>query len=69
MTHMAIDQYGQTHHDLGAYPRKELLKRLGRKKASKMYVERKDGKDVHVGWVIGGLWLTVYKVERMERPA
>jgi hypothetical protein len=65
---MAIDQYGQTFHNLGAHPRKELLKRLGRSKAAPIYVDTKDGKTLKIGWIIGGLWLTIYKVERMEIP-
>jgi hypothetical protein len=63
---MAIDQYGQTFHGLGPHPRKALLERLSRKHAAKMYVEKKDGSSVHIGWIIGGLWLTVYSVTRME---
>lgn len=69
MNTMAIDQYGQTFHNLGQHPRKELLKRLGRSKASPMYVDKKDRKTCKIGWIIGGLWLTVYRVERMEIPA
>lgn len=69
MNYMAIDQYGQTHHDLGPHPRKGLLEKLGRKHASKMYVDKADGTTKHVGWIIGGLWLTVYEVRRMERAA
>jgi len=64
--HMAIDQYGHTYHALGKYPRKGLLEKLNRKHASKMYADKKDGRTVHIGWIIGGLWLTVYTVERME---
>lgn len=67
--HMALDQYGNTYHNLGTFPRKTLLNELNRKKASKMYVDRKDGSAAHVGWIIGGHWLTVYKVERMENVA
>ncbi len=66
--YMAIDQYGQTFHGLER-PRRDLLQRLGRKHADKMYVDLKNGGAKHVGWVIGGLWLTVYKVERMELKA
>lgn len=29
--------------------------------------DKKDGRTVHVGWIIGGLWLTVYEVTPMER--
>ena len=64
-TYMAIDQYGHTYHDLGAHPRKTLLERLARSHADKMYVESKTG-DFHAGWIIGGLWLSVYKVEPMR---
>ena len=60
-TTMAIDQYGTTYHDLGQHPRKVLLERLGRKHASKMYRDA-SGKTRHVGYVIGGLWLTVLTV-------
>lgn len=65
--HMAVDQYGNTYHALGAHPRKELMKRLGRKRASRMYQDR-NGKALHVGWVIGGHWLKVFEVSPMERP-
>lgn len=65
---MAIDQYGHAHHGLGPHPRKALLDRLGRKHASKMYVDRKDGTSRHSGWVIGGLWLSVYEVTPIGTP-
>ena len=60
--YMAIDQYNQTYHGL-RHPRKDLLERLGRSKASKMYIDRKDGSSVHVGYVIAGQWLTIYEVK------
>ena len=66
MTYMGVDQYGDTWHDLGQHPRKELLNRLNRKHASKMYVDKLNGPPVHIGWVIAGRWITVYKVERLE---
>jgi len=66
--YMAIDQHGQTFHDLGQYPRKELLNRLDRKHADKMYVDgKKDGKSYTTGYVIAGLWLSLYRVEPMGR--
>lgn len=65
---MAIDQYGQTYHGL-VKPRRDLLSRLGRKRASRMFRDTKDGRAVHVGWIIGGLWLEVYEVKPMEREA
>ena len=64
---MGIDQYGQSYHNLGKYPRKELLSRLGYKKADKMYRDKKDGSTVHVGYVIGRLWIDLYKIEPFER--
>jgi len=60
-TTMAIDQHGMTYHDLGQHPRKVLLERLSRKHASKMYRDA-NGKSWHIGYVIGGLWLTVLTV-------
>ena len=65
-TSMAVDQYGQTEHDLGEHPRAELLRRIGRKRAARMYVDRKGGAPVHIGWIVAGRWFTVYWVERME---
>ena len=58
---MAIDQYGQTYHGL-KNPRKDLCHRLGCKSAVKMYQDKKDGTTCHAGYVIAGLWLTLYEV-------
>ena len=62
-TYMAIDQYGTTYHNLGAHYRQSLLQRLGRTKANKMYVDTADGGTRHVGYVIAGHWLRLYRVE------
>ncbi len=60
---MARDQYGNTYHDLGKYPRKALLDRLGFKHADKMYRDNLlTKKSHHTGYVIGGYWLSIYKV-------
>jgi hypothetical protein len=67
--YIAVDQDGQMYHALGPYPRKELLQRLGRRRASKMYIDTRDGRTLHVGYVIAGLWLTLYEVKRFERPS
>ena len=66
-TVMGRDQQGTTYHDLGRYPRKALLARLGYKKADKMYRDVKAGATNiagarHVGYVIGNLWITLYTV-------
>ena len=65
--HMAVDQYGHTYHNLGPQPRKELLARLGRKRASKMFVDNDEGKSLHIGWIINRFWLTVFEVKRIDR--
>ena len=67
MATMAIDQHGNTEHDLGAHPRTALLRRLGRTHASRMFVDDRTGTAHHIGWVIAGRWFTVYHVERMDR--
>lgn len=64
-TFMAIDQYGQTYHDLGPHPRKALLDRLGYHKADKMYQDTTSG-PLHCGYVIGKLWLDVYEVRPLH---
>ena len=64
--YMAIDQYGHTEHNL-MLPRRDLLNRLGRRHASKMYVDKKDGTTVHIGYIIAGRWFTIYTVERWEK--
>ena len=59
--YMAVDQHGQTYHGL-THPRKDLLARLGRGHASKMYRDCKDGIACHCGYVIAGRWLEVFAV-------
>ena len=60
--YIAIAQYGQTYH-IKKHPRNTLLNLFGRKHASKMYRDKKDGTAQHVGYVIAGFWLSVYKLE------
>lgn len=69
MNTLAIDQYGHTYHNLGKHPRKTLCARLSRKHVSKMYRDKLDGSVKHVGYIIGGLWLTLYTVAPLERAA
>ena len=64
---MAIDQYGQTYHDLGKYPRKGLLDILGGTNAQKMYIDTKSGKVFHIGYIIKGLWLTLHEVKSFRK--
>lgn len=58
-----IDQYSQV---FRAKNVKDLQHKLGGR-VSKMYVDKKDGSTVHIGYVVGKLWLTEYQV--VERKA
>lgn len=62
--HMGIDQFGETYHSLGRFPRKALLERLDATHADKMYVDssRVGGRTSHTGWIIRGHWINVYRV-------
>tara|TARA_Y100000310_G_scaffold2272_1_gene2834 strand:- start:1431 stop:1622 length:192 start_codon:yes stop_codon:yes gene_type:complete len=63
---MAVDQYGNTYHNLGKYPRKALLERLFCKHVDKMYVDRPEGPK-HVGYIIGAYWLQIYVVAEWSK--
>ncbi len=65
----AVNQYGEKIVLRGEHPRKELLEALGRSSAAKMYQDKKDGRIVHVGYIVGGLWWTFYEVTPWERAA
>jgi len=65
--YMARDQYGQTYHLPDTkHPRKALLEKLHGSNASKMYIDTKQGKAKHIGWMINRLWLTVYEVHEWQ---
>ena len=64
---MGIDQYGQSYHGLEKFPRKALTERLYSKHAEKMYCDKKDGSTVHTGYIISGLWITLYEVKPFEK--
>lgn len=55
-----IDQYGTV---FTASTVKELRKqiKMGGSRVSKMYVDTKDGKTKHIGYVIGGHWLQAFE--------
>lgn len=63
--YMGVDQYGNTYHNLKC-PRRDLLNKLGYKHADKMYQDTNDGKVMHVGYVIGRHWISVYEVKHWE---
>ena len=64
--YLGIDQYGN-HYKIDKHPRKELLEELGRKHARKMYVDLKQGGSRHVGYVIAGHWIEVYRICQWKR--
>lgn len=60
---LAIDQYGQNYRLTDVkFPRKQLLKKLGRSHADIMYCDLKSGGHKQTGYIIGGLWLDLYEV-------
>lgn len=59
--YIAQDQYGHIYPIGNNPPRKWLLDHFGRKHAEKMYRDA-NGKPRHVGYVIAGLWLEVFRV-------
>lgn len=58
------DQYGNTWF---ARTVRELHRQLGGKRPAKMYVDTKDGRTLHVGYVVGRHWCTAY--QRVEQEA
>jgi len=61
---IGIDQYGQ-HYHIDKHPRKELQEAIGVKHTDKMFIDLKDGGCKHTGYVIGGLWITVYRLAEL----
>lgn len=56
---IAVDQYRNVYPVDPRRPRASLCERLGYRSARRMFVDR-DGRSLHVGYVIGGQWLTLY---------
>jgi len=58
---LARNQYGETIFLLGIHPRKELLDKLSRKHADKIFIDSaKHDKTYHVGYVMAGGWWSLY---------
>lgn len=64
---LAIDQYNQKHLLKTKFPRKELLEIFGATSARKIYQDDKIGQSYHTGYLIQGLWLTLYKVSEFRK--
>jgi len=58
---IALDQYG-SHYKINKHPRKELMEMFCRSHVSKMYVDTKEGRVKHIGYIIAGHWLEVFKL-------
>lgn len=58
---IGIDQYGHTY-QLSKYPRKELMEQLDAMNAEKMYCGHQSGLAQHIGYVIKGHWIEVYRI-------
>ena len=69
MNYIGIDQYGHAYHALGQHPRKELMKRIGCQHCSKQYQDKADGSTTHTGYVLAGLWITLYEIKPFEGRA
>jgi len=67
--YIGIDQHGQTYQIGDNPPRKWLLNHLDRQHAGKMYIDRKDGKSYHIGYIIAGLWIQVYEIHDWAKAA
>jgi len=58
---IAIDQYGNKIF-IDKHPRKELAEYHGVQHIDKMYQDGKDGKAIHVGYVVSGHWYDVLAI-------
>ena len=61
--HLFIDQYGEP---VWARTAKELREKCGGGKVSILYTDKKDGRTVNIGYVVGRRWFT--RFAPVERP-
>lgn len=62
---VAMDERGQAYFIDSKYPRKWLLDYFGRQHADKMYIDTGRGHK-HIGYIIAGLWLTIYQISEWK---
>lgn len=65
----ARSNYGRSLILEGKHPRKELLDKLDGSRAEKIYRDKKDGRSVHVGYIVRGEWFTFYNLTPWEVEA
>jgi hypothetical protein len=66
--YMARDQHGETIHMPNTkFPRAELLKRLGKTSATRLFIDGADGRPKHIGYVVGRRWFTILEVREWDR--
>jgi hypothetical protein len=59
--YLGIDQHGR-YYVIKKHPRKELIKQVGVSHVRKMYCNMKDGSVKEKGYVISGLWISIFRV-------
>ncbi len=62
---LAIDERGQYYKIGNNSPRKWLLDYFGRQHADKMCIDKGKGYK-HIGYVIAGHWLTIYRISEWK---
>jgi hypothetical protein len=63
---IGIDQNGDKIMIYSNYPRKYLIDYFGTTYIKKMYQDDKNGRRMHVGYIIDGYWYKLYKVEEFR---
>ena len=64
--YLGVDQHGG-HYYLKNHPRKELMEKIGVKNCNIMYTDMKDGSTKRIGYVVGGLWISVYEIHEVSK--
>lgn len=67
--YIGIDQNGDTYKLEGKHPRKELMTNLSASNARKMFIDTKNGESKHIGYIISGLWITLYEIHEWQGGA
>ena len=62
--YIALGSYGSTLRltDPEKHPRKQLLSKLGRNKATRIYRDDKYGNPKHIGYEVAGEWFDIFEI-------